>query len=74
MLRIITAPDLDRLPLLRDAMLRDRAVQFRDRLGWPVAVDDLGQERDGYDHPGTLYVVLEGLSPISRVGDPSAAR
>jgi acyl homoserine lactone synthase len=60
MLRILTAPELDRLPHLRDAMLRDRAAQFRDRLCWPVAVDDLGRERDEYDHAGALYVIVQG--------------
>jgi acyl homoserine lactone synthase len=60
MLRILTAPELDRRPALRDAMLRDRASQFRDRLGWPVAVDDMGRERDEYDHAGALYVLVEG--------------
>lgn len=60
MLRILTAPELDRRPNLRDAMLRDRATQFRDRLGWPVHVDDLGRERDEYDHRGALYVIVEG--------------
>lgn len=60
MLRILTAPELDRRPRLRDAMLRDRATQFRDRLGWPVHVDDMGRERDEYDHAGALYVIVEG--------------
>jgi acyl homoserine lactone synthase len=59
MLRILTAPELDRTPRLRDAMLRDRATQFRDRLGWPVTVDDTGRERDEYDHAGALYVIVE---------------
>jgi acyl homoserine lactone synthase len=60
MLRILTAPELDRRPGLRDAMLRDRATQFRDRLGWPVSVDDRGRERDEYDHAGALYVIVQG--------------
>ena len=60
MLRILTAPELHRRPSLRDAMLRDRATQFRDRLGWPVHVDDMGRERDQYDHTGALYVIVEG--------------
>ena len=57
MLRILSATDLDRAPRLRDAMLRDRAAQFRGRLGWPVQVDAHGRERDQYDHGGALYVV-----------------
>lgn len=60
MLRILTAPDLDSRPPLRDAMLRHRARQFRDRLRWPVTVDALGRERDAYDHAGALYVIVEG--------------
>ena len=58
MLRILTAPALDRDPALRDAMLRDRATQFRDRLGWPVSVDASGRERDEYDTDAALYVVV----------------
>jgi acyl homoserine lactone synthase len=40
-------------------MFQDRAFQFRDRLGWPVHVDETGEEHDQYDHDETLYVIWE---------------
>ena len=40
-------------------MFRDRAIQFRDRLGWDVSVDDTGAERDEYDDLCPLYVIWE---------------
>ncbi len=57
MIRFIYADDLDDNPILRDSMLRDRAVQFRHRLGWDVAVDREGRERDQYDACNPLYVI-----------------
>lgn len=39
-------------------MFRDRAAQFKTRLGWDVFVDPNGQERDEYDHPRALYVII----------------
>lgn len=59
MLRHLTHADLSRTPALRDGMLRHRAAQFRDRLGWPVTVDAEGRETDGYDGPGALYLIWE---------------
>ena len=60
MLRYLTTEALDRRPALRDSMYRDRAHQFRARLGWEVRVDALGQERDQYDGlPGAVYVIWE---------------
>ena len=60
MLRYLTTAELNRRPTLRDSMFRDRARQFRARLGWEVRVDALGQERDQYDGlPGAIYVVWE---------------
>lgn len=41
-------------------MFRDRAAQFRDRMGWPVAVGADGGERDAYDALDPLYVVATG--------------
>jgi acyl homoserine lactone synthase len=40
-------------------MFRDRTAQFRDRLGWEVAVDDRGLEFDQYDAHNPLYVIME---------------
>ena len=59
MLRFIHADDLPRFPNLRDTMYADRARQFRDRLGWEVAVDADGWERDEYDALNPLYVIWE---------------
>lgn len=66
MLRYLHTADLDRLPVLRDSMFRDRTKQFRDRLGWPVTVDDEGRERDQYDDLDPIYVVWE--SPDGKHG------
>lgn len=60
MLRYIYGHDLDRYGHLADSMFRDRACQFRDRLGWAVTVDQNGWERDEYDDLNPLYVIWEG--------------
>ena len=39
-------------------MFQSRARLFRDRLGWDVAVDGDGCERDSYDELDPLYVVV----------------
>ena len=59
MLRYLSAEGVARHPLLRDTMFRDRAAQFRDRLGWAVQVDAAGFERDAYDVPAALYVIWQ---------------
>ncbi|MGG7644961.1 acyl-homoserine-lactone synthase [Rhodovulum sp. YNF3179] len=59
MLRYLRGSDLARYPKLRDGMFRDRARQFRDRLGWAVSVDAGGLERDGYDDLDPLYVIWQ---------------
>jgi len=59
MLRYVYARDLGTYPELARAMFRDRACQFRDRLGWPVDVDGHGEERDRYDDLDPLYVIWE---------------
>lgn len=59
MLTFLHAQDLDARPLLRDTMFRDRAEQFRNRLGWPVSVDAKGWEQDEYDAENPLYVIWE---------------
>lgn len=59
MLRYIRADRLDRHPLLRDTMFRDRADQFRTRLQWDVRVDASGEERDEYDGLNPLYVIWQ---------------
>lgn len=59
MLRYVYADQLDQFPRLRDTMFRDRADQFRTRLGWEVEVDENGFERDQYDDLNPLYVIWE---------------
>lgn len=59
MLRYVYANDLHKFPKLRDTMFRDRAEQFKNRLGWDVNVDERGFERDEYDDINPLYVIWE---------------
>ena len=59
MLRYIYSDDLHFYPKLAASMFRDRADQFRTRLGWPVDVDALGEERDQYAALNPLYVIWE---------------
>ncbi|MGV6848719.1 MAG: acyl-homoserine-lactone synthase [Marinibacterium sp.] len=59
MLRYVYARDLGAYPDLARSMFRDRAGQFRDRLGWPVEVNADGEERDQYDALDPLYVIWE---------------
>lgn len=60
MIRFLTAQDLTAHPALRDSMFRDRADQFRTRLGWDVSVDAQGYEQDDYDACDPLYVICQG--------------
>lgn len=59
MLRYIYGDDLGQFPRLQESMHRDRATQFRDRLGWEVSVDERGWEQDEYDDLNPLYVIWE---------------
>ncbi|MEL6621104.1 MAG: acyl-homoserine-lactone synthase [Pseudomonadota bacterium] len=59
MLRYLYAQDLKDHPKLARTMFRDRADQFKTRLGWDVAVDADGYERDAYDALNPLYVIWE---------------
>jgi acyl homoserine lactone synthase len=59
MLRYLYADDLPTYPKLADTMFRDRADQFKTRLGWDVTVDAAGHERDEYDDLNPLYVIWE---------------
>lgn len=60
MIRYMTPDALDAAPELARSMFRDRAAQFRDRLGWDVQVDAAGEERDAYDDAAPLYVLWQG--------------
>ncbi len=59
MLRYIYGSDLHKLPVLAASMFKDRADQFRTRLGWEVTVNEAGEERDEYDDMNPLYVIWE---------------
>lgn len=59
MIRYIYGRDLHQNPDLAAAMFRDRTCQFRDRLGWPVTVDENGFEKDDYDALNPLYVIWQ---------------
>lgn len=58
MIKVVRAADLFRRPLLAASMFRDRAIQFRDRLGWDVTLDDQGLEFDAYDDLNPVYVIM----------------
>jgi len=62
MLHYIYADQLDQYPVLRDTMFRDRAAQFKTRLGWDVSVDKDGFERDEYDDMNPLYVIWQNAN------------
>lgn len=59
MLRYVYADELSNFPKLADSMFRDRADQFKERLGWEVKVDKDGYETDQYDTLNPLYVIWE---------------
>jgi N-acyl-L-homoserine lactone synthetase len=59
MIRYIYGTDLHKFPKLAESMFRDRADQFKTRLGWEVSVDENGLERDEYDEENPLYVIWE---------------
>jgi N-acyl-L-homoserine lactone synthetase len=61
MLRYIYGDDLYHFPRLRDTMFRDRADQFKNRLGWDVQVNEAGEERDEYDDTNPLYVIWQKI-------------
>ncbi|MCO4824699.1 MAG: autoinducer synthase, partial [Amylibacter sp.] len=46
MLHYLYADELNSKPVLKNAMFKDRATQFAERLGWDVVVDAYGEERD----------------------------
>lgn len=59
MLRYVYADQLSQHPKLAASMFKDRADQFKTRLGWDVSVDETGSERDEYDAMNPLYVIWE---------------
>ena len=59
MLRFVYGNELGQFEKLARSMFRDRADQFKVRLGWDVSVDCHGEERDQYDALNPLYVIWE---------------
>jgi len=53
---IATGAQLDEYPHIKRMMFRKRKLIFHDMLGWAVDCDG-DEERDIYDHPGTVYVI-----------------
>ena len=56
MLKLIEGSYASFFPKEMDAMFRNRAEAFSDRLGWEVTVKD-GYERDRFDDANPLYLV-----------------
>ncbi|WP_170327555.1 acyl-homoserine-lactone synthase [Ruegeria arenilitoris] len=59
MLRYVYGDELPKFSLLSEGMFKDRADQFKTRLGWDVQVNSLGEERDQYDELNPLYVIWQ---------------
>ena len=53
MLKLIEGSRASLFPVEMDAMFRNRALTFSQRLGWDVAVKD-GYERDEFDDANPL--------------------
>jgi N-acyl-L-homoserine lactone synthetase len=62
MLRLIEKSCASFYPKEMDAMFRNRALTFSDRLGWDVIVKD-GYEQDVFDQADPLYLV--SVDPIN---------
>ena len=56
MLKFIEGSRASLFPVEMDAMFRNRAITFSERLGWDVTVKD-GYERDEFDNANPLYLV-----------------
>jgi acyl homoserine lactone synthase len=56
MLKLIEGSNASEFPHEMDAMFRNRAQIFSDRLGWSVSVEN-GYERDKFDDANPLYLV-----------------
>jgi N-acyl-L-homoserine lactone synthetase len=56
MLKVIEGKRACLFPSEMDAMFRNRAVVFHERLGWDVVVKD-GRERDRFDDENPLYLI-----------------
>jgi acyl homoserine lactone synthase len=56
MLKVIEGRQSALFPKEMDAMFRNRALTFSERLGWEVKVKD-GRERDEFDDENPLYLI-----------------
>jgi acyl homoserine lactone synthase len=56
MLKVIEGKQSALFPKEMDAMFRNRALTFSERLGWEVTVKD-GRERDVFDDENPLYLI-----------------
>ncbi len=43
---------------MADCMFRDRKMQFHEKLGWDLQIDDRGREIDEYDRENPLYIIM----------------
>jgi acyl homoserine lactone synthase len=59
MIRFLYADQLLNEPVLADSMFKDRAAQFKRRLGWEVTVNENGWEVDQYDALNPLYAIWQ---------------
>jgi acyl homoserine lactone synthase len=58
MFTLVYGDDLFDFPQLANEMYYDRRAQFKEALGWNLAVDALGREIDEYDLINPLYLIL----------------
>lgn len=58
MFTLVYGDDLFDFPQLANQMFHDRRAQFKEALGWNLAVDALGREIDEYDLVNPLYLIL----------------
>ena len=58
MFTLVYGDDLFDFPQLANEMFHDRRAQFKEALGWNLAIDALGREIDQYDLANPLYLIL----------------
>ena len=58
MFTVVYGDDLFDFPQLANEMFHDRRAQFKEALGWKLAVDAMGREIDQYDLVNPLYLIL----------------
>ncbi|MFN3259050.1 MAG: acyl-homoserine-lactone synthase [Pikeienuella sp.] len=58
MIRFVYRHELADMPEIANEMFQKRRELFRDRFGWRLNVNELGQERDEYDDLNPLYIIV----------------